>query len=394
MIERKRIKVSEIFFIIFLLLVLGLFLLIAWRYNVLCDISKQNNLTLNKTNYYYYSKNNETIMEYWKKENIAKLNMKQVNTNRDVTFWRDGNTGEEYTFYNMTMEYTEDGGMFSSRPTSLTTSYDNSGNATLYISINDVRYQIKQDDNGNYYIENNNGQMEYIELSVVPYVAKVDMKKNTLITKELLSKADNVVKNDMRKQEYNVVVLPLDLDTGDYIDIRLMLPNGQDFIVVSKKEVEVPYVGDVPSADTIWVNLSEDEILHMSSAIVDASKILGAKLYATKYTEPGMQEAAIPTYIVSAENSQLLQRDPNIVESAMEEIIARYNQVDSTNIRNNNINTEIQKQGDQADSNLQTEIEDSVTRSQEARQDYLDSLSSTTTTTTTGTTSTTTTTTE
>ena len=125
MIERKRIKVSEIFFIIFLLLVLGLLLLIAWRYNVLCDISKQNNLTLNKTNYYYYSKNNETIMEYWKKENIAKLNMKQVNTNRDVTFWRDGNTGEEYTFYNMTMEYTEDGGMFSSRPTSLTTSYDN-----------------------------------------------------------------------------------------------------------------------------------------------------------------------------------------------------------------------------------------------------------------------------
>ena len=125
MVERKRIKVSEIFFIIFLLLVLGLFLLIAWRYNVLCDLSKQNNLNLNKTNYYYYSKNNETIMEYWKKDNVAKLNMKQINTNRDVTFWRNGNTGEEYTFYNMTNEYTEDGGMFSARPTSITTSYDN-----------------------------------------------------------------------------------------------------------------------------------------------------------------------------------------------------------------------------------------------------------------------------
>lgn len=125
MIERKRIKVSEIFFIIFLLLVLGLFLLIAWRYNVLCDLSKQNNLNLNKTNYYYYSKNNETIMEYWKKDNVAKLNMKQINSDRDVTFWRNGNTGEEYTFYNMTNEYTEDGGMFSARPTSITTSYDN-----------------------------------------------------------------------------------------------------------------------------------------------------------------------------------------------------------------------------------------------------------------------------
>ena len=276
----------------------------------------------------------------------------------------------------------------------VTTSYDNSGNATLYISINDVRYQIKQDDNGNYYYIERNGQKEYLELNTVPLVAKVDMNKNTLITTDLISKSDNMVQDDVRKQEYNMIVLPMDLTTGDYIDVRVMFPNGQDFIVVSKKEVEVPYVGDVPSADTIWVNLSEDEILHMSSAIVDASKILGAKLYATKYTEPGMQEAAIPTYIVSAENSQLLQRDPNIVESAMEEIIARYNQVDSTNIRNNNINTEIQKQGDQADSNLQTEIEDSVTRSQEARQDYLDSLSSTTTTTTTGTTSTTTTTTE
>lgn len=125
MIERKRIKVSEIFFIIFLLLVLALFLLIAWRYNVLCDLSKQNNLNLNKSNYYYYSKNNETITEYWKKDNVAKLNMKQINSDRDVTFWRNGNTGEEYTFYNMTMEYTEDGGMFSARPTSITTSYDN-----------------------------------------------------------------------------------------------------------------------------------------------------------------------------------------------------------------------------------------------------------------------------
>ncbi len=33
--------------------------------------------------------------------------------------------------------------------------------------------------------------------------------------------------------------MPMDLVTGDYIDIRLMLPNGQDFIVVSKKEVTI-----------------------------------------------------------------------------------------------------------------------------------------------------------
>ena len=174
----------------------------------------------------------------------------------------------------------------------------------------------------------------------------------------------------MRKQEYNVVVLPLDLDTGDYIDIRLMLPNGQDFIVVSKKEVEIPVVGDTDSLDTIWVNLSEDEILHMSSAIVDAAKINGAKLYATKYTEPGMQNAATPTYVVSAESSALLQSDPNVLESAMEAIRNRYNVA----LRNDYINNVINSNAEQADTNLQTNMEESITKSLEARQDYLDSL--------------------
>ena len=265
----------------------------------------------------------------------------------------------------------------------ITTQYDNQGNATMYITIENTRYQVNQEENtGDFYIERN-GETEYLELDSVPIVAKVNMNANTLITTDLISRGDSVVQDDVRKQEYNVVILPMDLTTGDYIDIRLMLPNGQDFIVVSKKEVEIPVVGGVDSEDTIWVNLSEDETLHMSSAIVDAAKINGAKLYATKYTEPGMQNAATPTYIVSAENSQLLQRDPNILQNAMNAIIERYNQVDSTNIRNNYINSEIQSQGDQAQTNLETNMEESITKSQESRKDYLDSLAGATTTTTT-----------
>ena len=120
------------------------------------------------------------------------------------------------------------------------TQYSN-GNATMYITKDNNRYQVGQEQNtGNFYIERN-GQREYLELDSVPIVAKVDMKANTLITTDLISRGDSVVQDDVRKQEYNVVILPIDLTTGDYIDIRLMLPNGQDFIVVSKKEVEIPY---------------------------------------------------------------------------------------------------------------------------------------------------------
>ena len=263
----------------------------------------------------------------------------------------------------------------------ITTQYDNQGNATMYITIDNTRYQVGQEENtGHYYLERND-QRENPELDSVPIVAKVDMNANTLITTDLISRGDSVVQDDVRRQEYNVVVLPMDLTTGDYIDIRLMLPNGQDFIVVSKKEVEIPVIGGVDSEDTIWVNLSEDEILHMSCAIIDAARVSGAKLYATKYTEPGMQNAATPTYVVNADTSALLQSDPNILDSAMQEIRDRYNAGNSATIRNDYINSVINNQGDQSDANLETNIEDSITRSQESRQDYLDSLSGTTTTT-------------
>ena len=260
----------------------------------------------------------------------------------------------------------------------------------LYITIDGNEYEVEQEEQTeNYFITRNNNK-EYLELNSVPLVAKVNMNANTLITTELLSKGDNVVQDDVRKQEYNMVVLPIDLTTGDYIDIRLMLPSGQDYIVVSKKEVEIPVIGGVDSEDTIWVNLSEDEILHMSCAIIDAYQINGAKLYATKYTEPGMQVAATPTYPINESTSRLLENDPNILERAMQELSARYNENNSATLRNDYINSAINAQGDQTQTNLQTNMQESITNSQNSRKEYLDSLSAAATTTSTTTTNTTT----
>ncbi len=249
------------------------------------------------------------------------------------------------------------------------------GQAKLYIKIaskNNKEYELKLSDTNNYYIEEGQDRT-YIELNSVPLVAKVTMKKNTLITTELLSKSDNTVQDDVRKQEYNMLVLPTDLATGDYIDIRLMMPSGQDFIVVSKKEVSIPQNNGVDSSDTIWVNLSEDEILHMSCAIVDAFQKNGAKLYATKYTEAGMQAAATPTYPLNESTLTMLRNDPNVLERAMNAIAARYNNSDMTSLRNN-INSVIEQQGEEANSNLETNMQESITNSKNSRQEYLDSL--------------------
>ena len=209
------------------------------------------------------------------------------------------------------------------------------------------------------------------------------MKKNTLITTELINKSDNMVQDDVRRQEYNMLVLPTDLQTGDYIDVRVMFPNGQDYIVVSKKEVEIPNIAGVDSEDTIWINLSEDEILHMSCAIVDAYQVKGSKIYVTKYTEPGMQEAATPTYPINESTSKLLQNDPNILEKAMNGILERYSNNGASDLRNNYINSAINSQGEQAQSNLETNMTESITNSKNTRKEYLESLAGDATTTTT-----------
>ena len=226
------------------------------------------------------------------------------------------------------------------------TKYDKNNNSPkLYINKNNKEYEVqKEDETDNYYIMGSNNSKEYLELNSVPLIAKVTMKKNTLLTTELLSKGDNQVQDDVRKQEYNMIVLPIDLVTGDYVDIRVMFPNGQDFIVVAKKEVEIPTIGTADSEDTIWMNLSEDEILHMSCAIIDSAQVKGAKIYATKYTEAGMQKAATPTYPINESTSKLLQSDPNVLEKAMTEIRTRYGNGNSAEIRNNYINSSINNQ--------------------------------------------------
>ena len=255
--------------------------------------------------------------------------------------------------------------------------------AKLYIrkyNAQDGDELLQEAETGNYYIMRNN-EKEYIELNNVPLVAKVTMKANTVITTELIAKSDNPTTDDLRRQEYNMLVLPIDLQTGDYVDIRLQLPSGQDYIVVSKKEVEIPNIGGVDSPDTIWVDLTEEEILHMSCAIVDAYRISGSKLYVTKYKEAGMQEEAIPTFPVNRETSELITNNPNIVDAIKEEINARYNGNDSARLRNEYINSLISSQGDVGNSNVESGIQESITNSRNTRQEYLDSLATPTTTT-------------
>ncbi len=240
----------------------------------------------------------------------------------------------------------------------------------LYITKQDKNYILNKEETGNYYIEQN-GEKKYIELNTIPMVAKVSMNKNTVLTRELVTKGNDTMADDIRKQEYNVIVLPTQIKTGDYVDIRLSLPSEQDYIVVSKKEVEIPTIDGVDSKDTMWLKLSEAETLAMNSAIIEAFKIEGAKLYATTYTEPGIQKEAIPTFPISKESLQLLENNPNVITDIKNKLHARYN-VEQRNA----INGELQNNLEKSAENVKNKMQESITKTQDERKQYLNGMSS------------------
>lgn len=194
-------------------------------------------------------------------------------------------------------------------------------------------------------------------------IAKLDLTKGTVLSGNLIVESNEKITDDVREQEYNMIVLPQQLDVGAYVDIRLRLANGQDYIVVSKK-----CVNNV-TEDTIWMNLYEHETLAMSNAIVEAYKMTGAKLYATTYVEPGNQTNAITTYVPSNEVINLINSDKNITEEARRGLAERYKAELRTGV-----NSELNQYSQEAKENVESKVEQEITSSKEARKEYIDSL--------------------
>lgn len=201
--------------------------------------------------------------------------------------------------------------------------------------------------------------------------AKVDLHPGTVVTADITYEEEELG-SDVRKQEYNIITLPTQLATGEYVDIRLRLPNGQDYIVVSHKEVTIPTINGVESQNCIWMDLSEVETLTISSAIVEAYRMNGAKLYATKYVEAGLQGAATPTYLPSDEVIALMNRDPNAVQEAKNALFARNNDSGYKSTVRNPINNA--KNNEDANDNLDAGVKEEIKGLQEEREKYLESL--------------------
>lgn len=203
-------------------------------------------------------------------------------------------------------------------------------------------------------------------------IAKIDLKIGTVITDNMVQESDDKTTADIRKQEYNTIILPTQIQSGDYIDVRLRLSNGVDYIVVSKKKVEIPQIDGVDSANSININLNETEIMVMSNAIIEAFIDKGSLLYATTYAEPGMQSSVIPTYVPSGTVQSALNANPNIEQEAKNALFARYNQNAST--RTNVIDSTLAQYAQDRVDNIEERVQEQITKAKEERQTYLETL--------------------
>lgn len=149
-------------------------------------------------------------------------------------------------------------------------------------------------------------------------VLKVNVPSGAIVTKDMIAESGEETTDSDRIQEFNMISLPSQLKNGDYVDIRMSIPNGQDYIVLAKKRV----LGT--TSTSIWLKLNELEMQLLSSAIVESYYYTGSKLYAVPYTEPGIQEAAIPTYPVKPDVLRQIRNNPNILNEIREAYENKY----------------------------------------------------------------------
>lgn len=129
--------------------------------------------------------------------------------------------------------------------------------------------------------------------------------------------------NDLRIHEFSGIQISSNAEKGCYVDIRIMLPDGEDFIIAGHKEV----VGIKDGNLLLYV--TEEEILKMSSAYVDFSKYEDVNIYTTVYASD-YQKSAIPDYPANIQVCQLGSWDPNLLQKVFtEEILSNRNNLDS-----------------------------------------------------------------
>ncbi len=107
-----------------------------------------------------------------------------------------------------------------------------------------------------------------------------------------------------------MIHLMSNVQKGEVVDVRIMFATGQDYVVLSQKEL----INIDHDTSTVWMNLTPIERLKLNSAVVDTYTVKGSKLYTVRYIEPYYQTVPLPDYPVNEYVRKRITEMPELVK--------------------------------------------------------------------------------
>ncbi len=182
-----------------------------------------------------------------------------------------------------------------------------------------------------------------------------DLEKGCILYKNMVYNYDGI-ESDLREYEISSLILPTGIEIGDYIDVRISFPNGLDYVVLSKKKIRsINEIEDEKEGNLSTLYLNSEEILRLSSAMVDSYLNGEVKLYSTVYLDPQTQKASEVTYPSNSIVVEQMNIDANV--------LARLNKsVEIKEIVNKDLRPDSRatKKDDLEDGNNRVEIQEQI----------------------------------
>ena len=134
------------------------------------------------------------------------------------------------------------------------------------------------------------------------------------LTKDLFM--DDELKGPVYIRDVFLDSVPVGIMPNDYIDIRVVLPGGEEFVAFSHRRIESLY------QKAIKMKMTESDLWLWTSILVDRSlyKGYGLKIYATKYEDPGLPNEAKPYYPLRKEVIDIASISKNLSKKDIDKI--------------------------------------------------------------------------
>lgn len=140
-----------------------------------------------------------------------------------------------------------------------------------------------------------------IGYGAVGQIAKYNIPANMPLVSEMVGM--EIVTVDERIHEVSGITLPSDLLEGEYVDIKIKMASGLEYVVIP--QIKIRKI----TGNTIELYLNEEDLYYLNSAFVDVYLADGAaELYAVKYVDPASQ-IRIGDLVLDEEGNELSVTD-------------------------------------------------------------------------------------